>query len=375
MKSYLCGDEWNSIVAEKDSDSSSLSVSISGVQQQQQEFTSSGSIWGSKTGTRMSDDDFELCSNYSGDEEDDEEEDEDGSDSIKSSEATVTQPMNIVLLVCGGEGTDTNRVRSEKPNSTLKLFQQEDAAIIIQSAFREYLARRQRSKDDGNGNEMGEGVQCGLPSPSPPESLKVQTGDSTDTTSSFHVERHKIVCKPIQKRVKAQICQEEWDDSTVSSSISRKRIQNRIEAATRRERALAYAFAQQLRVCSKKKRTKCNGLDGNTSLSWLERWMATRESENRFMEATTKMMNSIEGKESCGSNEVSLQIHGFSLKPKDKQLTVNNISRRKTVPSAHPVKAGKKSGDAEQEKHKKENIKQAESKKNVKFQDSLSIVN
>lgn len=142
MKSYLCGDEWNSIVAEKDSDSSSVSVSVSAVQQQQLEFTSSGSIWGSKTGTRLSDDDdgdFELCSNYSGDEEDDE--DEDGGDSIKSSEATVTQPMNIVLLVCGGEGTDTNRVRSEKPNSTLKLFQQEDAAIIIQSAFRKHRVR------------------------------------------------------------------------------------------------------------------------------------------------------------------------------------------------------------------------------------------
>lgn len=147
MKSYLCGDEWNSIVAEKDSDSSSVSVSVSAVQQQQLEFTSSGSIWGSKTGTRLSDDydddgDFELCSNYSGDEEDDEDDkDEDGGDSIKSSEATVTQPMNIVLLVCGGEGTDMNRVRSEKPNSTLKLFQQEDAAIIIQSAFRKYLVR------------------------------------------------------------------------------------------------------------------------------------------------------------------------------------------------------------------------------------------
>lgn len=273
--------------------------------------------------------------------------------------------MNIVLLVCG-EGTDKKRVRTEKPNSTLKLFQQEDAAIIIQSAFREYLARRKRSIDDGNGN--GNGAQFGVPSP--PESLKVQTGDSTDTTSSCHVERNKIVCKPTQKRVKAQ---EEWDDSTVSSSISRKRLQNKIEAATRRERALAYAFAQQLRMCSKKKRTKCNGLDENSSLSWLERWMATRESENRFMDET-KMVNSIEGKESCGSNELSLQIHGFSLKAKDKARTVSNISRRKTVPTAHPAKAGKKSCDAEKEKHRKDNIKQPESKKNVKVQDSFSII-
>lgn len=40
--------------------------------------------------------------------------------------------------------------------------------------------------------------------------------------------------------------QEEWDDSTVSSNVSRMRIQSRIEATTRRERALAYAFSQQV---------------------------------------------------------------------------------------------------------------------------------
>lgn len=42
------------------------------------------------------------------------------------------------------------------------------------------------------------------------------------------------------------ILQEEWDDSTVSSNISKMRIQNRLEATTRRERALAYAFSQQV---------------------------------------------------------------------------------------------------------------------------------
>ncbi|XLR00705.1 hypothetical protein S83_066903, partial [Arachis hypogaea] len=38
---------------------------------------------------------------------------------------------------------------------------------------------------------------------------------------------------------------EEWDDSTVSSYVSKMRMQNRMEASTRRERALAYDFSQQ----------------------------------------------------------------------------------------------------------------------------------
>lgn len=48
--------------------------------------------------------------------------------------------------------------------------------------------------------------------------------------------------------------QEEWDDSTVSSNISKMRIQNRLEATTRRERALAYAFSQQVRLYASKEK-------------------------------------------------------------------------------------------------------------------------
>lgn len=44
------------------------------------------------------------------------------------------------------------------------------------------------------------------------------------------------------------ISQEDWDDSTVSSNTSRMRIQHRLEAMTRRERALAYAFSQQVHL-------------------------------------------------------------------------------------------------------------------------------
>jgi len=43
-----------------------------------------------------------------------------------------------------------------------------------------------------------------------------------------------------------EIFQEDWDDSTLSSNVSKMRMQDRMEAATRRERALAYAFSQQV---------------------------------------------------------------------------------------------------------------------------------
>ncbi|GFQ04386.1 hypothetical protein PHJA_002582500, partial [Phtheirospermum japonicum] len=133
-------------------------------------------------------------------------------------------------------------------------------------------------------------------------SIEVQTGNSSDIFSikeegfdARHTMRH---------RNKAQVLkiQEDWDDSTVSSVISKMRMQNRLEAATRRERALAYAFSQQLRICSKSKQMIAKGDETNkTGWSWLERWMAARQPE-------------MSPKESCGSNEICSLVVEVSKK-------------------------------------------------------------
>ncbi|CAI9117124.1 OLC1v1018463C3 [Oldenlandia corymbosa var. corymbosa] len=252
--------------------------------------------------------------------------------STKSSEATVTQPVVAGDMIPDEGNTDRflNNEPSwkEKQNSTYRLFRQEDAAITIQSAFRNYRARgscQKTSFDDGKQKSLADAEICS-PAESLSSSIKVQTGDSTRASSVVDVEGIDL-SQPMHKRVRIHVTkiQEEWDGSTASSSISKMRIQNRIEAATRRERALAYAFAQQLRVCAKKKRTKTNSLDTNMSRSWLERWMATRQPENSFLNNNLSKRielfqgcnqlitnNRLDGptveEESCGSNEISTQI-------------------------------------------------------------------
>jgi hypothetical protein len=95
--------------------------------------------------------------------------------------------------------------------------------------------------------------------------------------------------------------------------------------------------------------------------SWLERWMATRLPESSSVEnQIKKQLEPIdssqkfmfrerffdavgEEKESCGSNEVSVQFDSFSaaeaknddgLKPNKNRLkATRSVSRRKTVPS------------------------------------------
>lgn len=106
VRSYLCGDEFNSVLAEEDSASvRSSKVTVS----TEPEFSS-------------------TCV-------------DDPASSVWSSEATVTQPMPQDLV----EKTDADSkqndvdIQEEKQNSTSSLFRKDDAAIVIQSALRSFL--------------------------------------------------------------------------------------------------------------------------------------------------------------------------------------------------------------------------------------------
>ncbi|KAF9607764.1 hypothetical protein IFM89_000111 [Coptis chinensis] len=153
---------------------------------------------------------------------------------------------------------------------------------------------------------------------------------------------------------------EDWDDSTVSSNISKLRIQSKLEATSRRERALAYAFSQQLRLCSKKKSNQCDTSEVNMGWSWLERWMATRPPETYSVEDRMSKQNEpipreprftfgkknfdvAAEEESCGSNEVSVMVDHLIINApdvkyshkaaKNRLKSPRTVSRRKTVPS------------------------------------------
>lgn len=65
---------------------------------------------------------------------------EDDSASEKCSEVTVTQLISEDIVQRQAESQAKKETAlQEKPNSISKLFHEDDAAIIIQSAFREFL--------------------------------------------------------------------------------------------------------------------------------------------------------------------------------------------------------------------------------------------
>lgn len=114
MRSYLCGDEHGSILG-ADDEGSSASVGDSTVTEVT-EFASfrSNAATDKSAGTR----EFSAIS---------------AAEEDTASEATVNQPLQEKPN-CISEGK-----REEKQNSTFELFQQEDAALTIQSAFRNFM--------------------------------------------------------------------------------------------------------------------------------------------------------------------------------------------------------------------------------------------
>ncbi|KAJ0989747.1 hypothetical protein J5N97_008103 [Dioscorea zingiberensis] len=240
---------------------------------------------------------------------------EDGLNSIKSSEATVTKTSTALAssLTCEASSCSIVKTESEDNSETAA------AAIFIQSAFRGFLARKQCQEI----RKSDKGVEVHVASPQEPSvdseaiSTEVQIGGSVD--SPRIQDDNVVIQQRILRKSQSQMhrLKEEWDDSTVSSNISRLRIQNRLEAMTRRERALAYAFSQQLRTCSAKKSARTDDNEPNMGWSWLERWMATRLPENLTDECserrTTILRKRLEMalEESCGSNNVSVNLDSF----------------------------------------------------------------
>ncbi|CAN6574177.1 unnamed protein product [Malus baccata var. baccata] len=340
---YLCGDEYNSVTAENDSASVKSSVATATTQ-----FNSVLAVA-----------------------------DEDSS-SVRSSEATVTQPMPEDVVVAKAE------------SSVSKTMSEEHAATIIQSAFRRF-----RTRCRNGGTKSKDGEQESPSRGSLGTSVEVQTGNSVEVYS-IQGENSAAHHRAQQKaRAQALKLKEDWDDSTVSSNISKMRMQNRLEATTRRQRALAYAFSQQLRICSKKRHTTSDGTEQNMGWSWLERWMATRPTEissaeshisdqvepihssnQRFVMGKRLFDGAGEEKESCGSNEVGVLFDNFPVTPlerdgftpsKNRFKITRSLSRQKSMPSyewgkEYP-KVSKKDCSREADKDEERNRKRTERSK------------
>ncbi|KAD6452977.1 hypothetical protein E3N88_07682 [Mikania micrantha] len=118
----------------------------------------------------------------------------------------------------------------------------------------------------------------------------------------------------IQHEAHVREIEQGWCDSVGSVEEIQAKLIKRQEAAAKRERAMAYALAHQWQAGSKQQSTP-SGFEpdkSNWGWNWLERWMAVRPWENRFLDINTR--DEINIQENGSAKEE--QEHGVKNEPK-----------------------------------------------------------
>ncbi|GAB2276713.1 hypothetical protein Dimus_011429 [Dionaea muscipula] len=162
---------------------------------------------------------------------------------------------------------------------------EEIAAIRIQTAFRGYLARRGlralrglvRLKSLIEGQSVKRQATTTLRYMQTLAHVQSQIRARRIRMSEENQALQRQLQQKHEKELEKLRMGEVWDDSMQSKEQIEANLQNKQEAAIRRERALAYAFSHQTRKNSKS--TNPTFMDPNNphwGWSWLERWMAAR---------------------------------------------------------------------------------------------------
>ncbi|KAH9299387.1 hypothetical protein KI387_031069, partial [Taxus chinensis] len=179
---------------------------------------------------------------------------------------------------------------------------EENATIVIQAAFRGFLGRR-----------AFRAVKTALrfQDPADEQILKQQTTMDSRCMQALIKVQARIRARQVQMSKEGQAVQqqiqhkrqlhtynsefqEDWDHSLATVEDLQAKLQNKQDAAVRREKALAYASLQQLRICGQRKNQEVVGdcihpdQQPHLSWTWLERWMATRPSDNTQLEKDIK---------------------------------------------------------------------------------------
>ncbi|XP_057438362.1 protein IQ-DOMAIN 2 [Lotus japonicus] len=182
-------------------------------------------------------------------------------------------------------GAGTNAQFAGKPKD-------EVAAIKIQTAFRGHLARRAlralrglvRLKTLMEGPVVKRQAISTLRSMQTLARVQSQIRSRRVRMLEENQALQRQILQKHARELESMRIGEEWDDSLQSKEQIEAKLLHKYEAATRRERAMAYAFTHQQNWKNSSRSTNPMFMDPTNPTwgwSWLERWMAARSYESR----------------------------------------------------------------------------------------------
>ncbi|GAV73481.1 IQ domain-containing protein/DUF4005 domain-containing protein [Cephalotus follicularis] len=233
---------------------------------------------------------------------------------------------------------------------------EEIAAIKIQTAFRGYLARRAlralrglvRLKSLLQGQSVKRQakttLKCMQTLAHVQSQIRARRIRMSEENQALQQQLQQKREKELEK-LRASIG-ENWNDSTQSKEQVEASLQSKLEAAIRRERALAYAYSHQQTWKNSSKSVNLTFMDPsnqNWGWSWLERWMAARPWESRSaIENNDRGSAKSAASRSMPVNEISRVYLGRDLKHDIKASPTGQKSSQppsRQSPSTPPSKA------------------------------------
>jgi hypothetical protein len=239
-------------------------------------------------------------------------------------------------------GNQTNQ-KSNGPSSSSdhedNAALEEWAATRIQNAFRKYKARKtlrclrgvKRLRIVGQANPVKKQTAATLSYIQSWNKLQSEIRNRRAFMVTEGRNRKKKQENQMKLEAKIHNLQVEWNGGSDTMDEILARIQQREEAAVKRERAMAYAFNHQWRARSVTSLGNFNYEvgKGGWGWSWMDRWIAARPWEPRSLVHPENPKKAQAKKENSNSNPSALKLQGsISLS--------NNINDRK-VPKKKPT--------------------------------------
>lgn len=134
----------------------------------------------------------------------------------------------------------------------------------------------------------------------------------------------------IANEARVREIEEGWCDSVGSVEDIQAKLVKRQEAAAKRERAMAYALAHQWQAGSRQQAAP-SGFEpdkSNWGWNWLERWMAVRPWENRFLDINVRDGVKVSEDESVEEKNDQTFLKSASKKPISSNLHLTVLSQK-----------------------------------------------